>query len=688
MRRLLFWLGAGTLAYTYVVFPLLVLVRAAVRPRPHRVDDSTPEVTMVIAAHNEAASIGAKLENLLSLDYPEDRLEVVIASDGSDDGTADIVQVYAGRGVRLLSLERVGKAEALNAAVAASSGEILVFSDANSIYAPDALRALVRPFADSAVGGVAGDQRYLASDGADAIAAGEQRYWNLDRALKRAESRAGNTISATGAIYAVRRSLFRPVAPAVTDDFYISTGVIAEGYRLVFAPDAAAYEPVATTGELEWERKVRVMTRGLRGVLLRRELLDPKRHGFYAIQLLTHKLLRRTMVFPLALTAATAPLLWRRGRVYRAATVAQTCLYGLGAAGMLLARTPVGRRKAVALPAYFCFVNLASLRAVWNVVRGRRIERWAPQRGNEPKRGAAHALTLGPEDRGRRTILMAPVTSDALEGLSARAARLRGDSSLAPHASIVIPVNAQGDLERVLNVVGDVASYDGAHTFEVVLVINNYPPDEPPQELEAYERAGIRIVAVPNAWRAGEAVCFSARVPGVRAASSDRIILFDADSRLPNPTAVLGWYVDQFAQGAAAAYTHVGHYDVRPMWSVRARVASHHLARWCKRVILRIPTTRGSNYGVDRTVFLPLYERGLLADDLNVGPTVKSAGGRVAYAGSRELRVLTSGRKFQGGWRRLARYLRYRLLYNVRLIRTRGDGPRRRENPYHQRPLR
>jgi cellulose synthase/poly-beta-1,6-N-acetylglucosamine synthase-like glycosyltransferase len=403
MRRTLFWLGAGALAYTYVLFPLLLLLRAALRPRPHRVEDITPEITMVIAAHNEAATIGAKLENLLSLDYPHERLEVVIASDGSDDGTDEIVRAYAGRGVRLLTPGRVGKAEALNAAVAAAGGEILVFSDANSIYAPDALRALVRPFADPAVGGVAGDQRYLSNDGADAIASGEQHYWNLDRTLKQAESRAGNTISATGAIYAVRRSLFRPVAPAVTDDFYISTGVIAAGYRLVFAPDAVAYEPVAQTGELEWQRKVRVMTRGLRGVLLRRELLDPRGHGFYAVQLLTHKLLRRTMVVPLALTAATAPLLWRRGRLYRAATVVQGCLYGLGTAGLLLARTPLGRRKALALPAFFCFVNLASLRAVWNVVRGRRIDRWAPRRGSEPEHGTAPAAADAAGARGGRS---------------------------------------------------------------------------------------------------------------------------------------------------------------------------------------------------------------------------------------------------------------------------------------------
>ncbi|MGH3027046.1 MAG: glycosyltransferase family 2 protein [Gaiellaceae bacterium] len=400
MRRLFFWSAAGLLAYTYVLFPLLVLLRAALRPRPYESREITPTVTLVISAHNEAASIGAKLENLLSLDYPDDRLEIVIASDGSDDGTDELVRGYAERGVRLVSLPRVGKAAALNAAVAEAGGEVLVFSDANSIYASDALRTLVKPFADPAVGGVAGDQQYLSRDDADAIASGEQRYWDLDRLLKAAESRAGSTISATGAIYAVRRSLFRSVPPGVTDDFFTSTEAIAQGYRLVFAADAVAYEPVAKTGEVEWGRKVRVMTRGLRAVLMRRELLDPRRHGFYAVQLLTHKLLRRTMVFPLALAAMSSPLLWRRGRIYRAATLAQAAVYGLGAGGLLLRDRPLGRRKAFMLPAFFCFVNAASLRAAWNVVRGHRIDRWEPQRPPAAEREDAQSLPPMPTPPG------------------------------------------------------------------------------------------------------------------------------------------------------------------------------------------------------------------------------------------------------------------------------------------------
>jgi cellulose synthase/poly-beta-1,6-N-acetylglucosamine synthase-like glycosyltransferase len=355
-------------------------LRGLLRARPYESGDITPAITIVLAAHNEAANIGAKLENVLSLDYPTEQLEVIVASDGCDDGTDEIVERFEDPRVRLLSLPRCGKAAALNEAVDVASGEILVFSDANSMYAPDALRALVRPFADPAVGGVAGDQRYVADVAADAISAGELRYWNLDRVLKDAESRAGDVISATGAIYAVRRFLFHEIPPGVTDDFYTSTGVIAQGYRLVFAPDAVAFEPVARTAELEFGRKVRIMSRGLRGVILRRELLNPRRQGFYAIELLTHKVLRRTMALPLGVLAVTSPLLWRSGRLYRAATLAQAALYGLGGAGMILAGKPLGRRKAFMLPAFFCFVNIAALRATWNVVRGRRIDRWEPQR--------------------------------------------------------------------------------------------------------------------------------------------------------------------------------------------------------------------------------------------------------------------------------------------------------------------
>lgn len=376
----LFWIAVALLVYTYALFPVVVLLRAKLWRKPYQTADITPRVSMIIAAYNEAGSIGAKVDNLLSLDYPADRLEVIIASDGSEDGTNQIVSGYTDQNVRLLALPRQGKAAALNAAVAASTGEILVFSDANSMYAPDAIRALVRPFADPEVGGVAGNQRYLPRHAASTSDEGERSYWNFDRQLKRSQSNAGNTISATGAIYAIRRSLFRTVPGGVTDDFVTSTQVIAQGYRLVFAPGAVAFEPASASSGVEFGRKVRVMTRGLRAVLVMRELLNPFRFGFYALQLLSHKVLRRLMFAPLIVLLVVNPFLLGQGVFYEMAMLAQVIFYGCALGGALLHGTRWGRNKVLALPFFVCMVYLAAMLATWNILRGRQIDRWQPQR--------------------------------------------------------------------------------------------------------------------------------------------------------------------------------------------------------------------------------------------------------------------------------------------------------------------
>ena len=393
----IFWGAAVTIAATYVLLPAAILLRGRLLRRPIAADDAEPDVSVIIAAHNEAQSIGPKLANLLAADYPADRLQILVASDGSDDATNAVVATFADRAVRLLALPRVGKAAALNAALAEASGEIVVFSDANSMFAVDAIRALVRPFADPAVGGVAGDQRYLRGGASGAMAQGERGYWDLDRMLKRAESSSGNVISATGAIYAVRRDLIPPVPEGVTDDFITSTAVVPAGRRLVFAEDAAAFEPVASSGGVEYGRKVRVMTRGLRGVVLRRALLDPRRTGFYAIQMLWHKLLRRLMVLPLIGLAVSSPLLIGSGPIYGLATAGQAVFYGLAGAGIALRGRSISRNRLLAFPAYFCLVNLAALHAALNVIRGRRIDRWEPRRSVDSGTTDASSEPDGPD---------------------------------------------------------------------------------------------------------------------------------------------------------------------------------------------------------------------------------------------------------------------------------------------------
>jgi cellulose synthase/poly-beta-1,6-N-acetylglucosamine synthase-like glycosyltransferase len=400
--EILFWIAVAVILFAYVFFPALVFVRGRLVRKPYKSAEITPTISMVIAAHNEEANISAKLDNILSLDYPREQLEVIIASDGSNDRTNEIVRGYAAENVNLLALPRQGKAPALDAAVAAAHGEVLVFSDANSMYGPEALRALARPFADPEVGGVAGNQVYLSKKSEGLSGDGEKSYWSFDRKLKQSQSKAGNAISATGAIYAIRRSLFRGVPVGVTDDFATSTDVIVQGYRLVFAPDAIAYEPVAGTGGLEFGRKVRVITRGLRGVLVvRRELLNPFRYGFYAFQLFSHKVLRRLVVFPLLLLLLISPLLWNQGLIYQVATVMQLAFYGCALLGLLLRNTPLGKLKLFTIPFFFCMVNIASLIAAVNLIRGHRIDFWEPQRHSDGSDGEQAAQAGVVSDRGQ-----------------------------------------------------------------------------------------------------------------------------------------------------------------------------------------------------------------------------------------------------------------------------------------------
>ena len=379
MRRLLFWASAALVAFTYFGAPLLILARAAVRPRRIRAAAIEPSVSVVMAARNEAASIGPRLANLAMLDYPPELLEVIVASDGSDDETVAIARAAAGDRTLVLDLERIGKADALNAAVARATGELVVFTDANTTFARDALRAIVRPFADPDVGGVAGNQVYT-SDRPAASDSGERSYWDFDRVMKRAESTAGSTVSATGALYAMRRELVPRIVAGVTDDFYTSTAVIDQGRRLVFAPAAVAFEPPAVTTGREYGRKVRIITRGFRGVAARRALLDPRRTGFYALQLAWHKLLRRLMAVPVLVMSVMSISLARASRFHRLLAILQLGGYGAAAVGLLAPASRIGRSRPVALGSFFVMVNVASLHAAVNVLRGKRIDRWEPTR--------------------------------------------------------------------------------------------------------------------------------------------------------------------------------------------------------------------------------------------------------------------------------------------------------------------
>lgn len=387
---IVFWTALAVIAYAYAGFPCLVAGLAALRPRPRvRQAPVTPRVSMIIAAHDEADVIAARLDNAIAMDYPRHALEVIVASDGSTDATAAIAERHAADGVRVLRLPRAGKIAALNAAARVSTGDVLVFSDANTRVEPQALRALVRNFADPAVGGVVGHTGYAVPTEGESSGLGELLYWRYDTWLKERESRAGSVVSAHGGLHAVRRELYSPPPDgAVTDDFAISTGVIAAGRRLVFERDARAWEDTATKSGQEYARRVRLMTRGLRAVAYRRALLNPFRHGAYAIVLFSHKVVRRLVPFALIALLAGSLAAAPASPLYRAAAGAQLAFYLLAGVGWLARSSRLGRARLLHIPFFLCMANAAALVAWLRFARGDRIALWQPQRSIPTTDGA------------------------------------------------------------------------------------------------------------------------------------------------------------------------------------------------------------------------------------------------------------------------------------------------------------
>jgi cellulose synthase/poly-beta-1,6-N-acetylglucosamine synthase-like glycosyltransferase len=370
----------SVIAYVYLGYPLLMVILALRKRNPPSPDPAAwPSVSLIIAAYNEERVLADKLANSLSLDYPPDRLEILVASDGSTDRTDSIARAFEGRGVRLLRIEgRQGKTAAQNAAAAAANGEIVVFSDANALYEPDALRRLVARFSDPGVGCVEGRRADFAT-GASATARHELTYRDWESRIKTWESRALSCTGATGPIYAVRRSLYVPLDPALISDFMEPLMIMCRhGKRQVFEPAAVSRESVLSDLKDEFHRKVRIMTRCLNSLRLTPEVLNPGRNGWFSAQVISHRLLR--WLVPLfALTAFGANLFLLDRPAYRITLLLQGLFAAAAALGWLLDRLGVGP-ACVRLPYAFCAANLAALVALGNGLLGRNVVTWRTQR--------------------------------------------------------------------------------------------------------------------------------------------------------------------------------------------------------------------------------------------------------------------------------------------------------------------
>ena len=372
-----FWASVGAMAYVYVGYPLLLFLVSRVWTRRVAKAPVTPTVTMVIAAYNEEQAIAGKLDNSLALDYPADRLDIMVTSDGSTDGTNRIVGEYEARHpgrVTLLDLPRAGKTAGQNRAAEVARGEILVFSDATTIYDSGAVKAMVANYADPLVGSVGGDVRYVRA-GEEATGKGRQMYWNYEASIRRWESQIFTVIGATGCIYSLRRSLYTHLDPAAISDFVQPARALLQGYRSVVEDEATCYE-VAESKQMgeELRRRARVVHRGIRGVGYMAEVLNPFRHPFLCFQIVSHRLLRWAIPFLLiAAVIANAFLLDRS--FYQLTFALQLAFYGGALAALALDRWHI-RPRGLFIPLYFCLVNLAPLIAVWTLLKGEKKIVW------------------------------------------------------------------------------------------------------------------------------------------------------------------------------------------------------------------------------------------------------------------------------------------------------------------------
>ena len=295
-----------------------------------------PFVTMVIAAYNEENTVKEKLENSLSLDYPKDRFEIIVVSDGSTDQTNKNVEEFADLGVKLIKLsKRSGKAHALNTAVSEANGEIILFSDARQLYDKDAVCELVANFNDEEVGGVSGELHLISQSGTG-VGKEVGLYWRYEKFLRKTESRVSSTLGATGAIYAIRRRLFSPIPEdTILDDVVIPMRIVLNGYRVVFEPKAHAYDNTAATSKEEFTRKARTLAGNYQAFFRMKELFNPFKNRVFC-QLISHKVFR--LLVPFALFFAFLSNAFFTSPLYRTTLFLQATLYACATIGFLLSK--------------------------------------------------------------------------------------------------------------------------------------------------------------------------------------------------------------------------------------------------------------------------------------------------------------------------------------------------------------
>ncbi len=369
----LFIFAFSWLIYVYIGYPItLWSIGIWKHFRPESSCNFLPALSVLISARNEERDIAWKIAETLNWNYPNDRLEVIIASDASDDRTDEIIRGVDDPRLKYLRLEhRVGKNEALNRLAQIATGEFFFFTDANSHIHSDCARRLVRHFADSRVGCVTGTDRTMKEERESAIGIGEKSYWGYETQLQRLESRLGSVLICFGAIFCIRKFLFTPLQPDLANDLELPIRIGGAGYAVLFEPEAWATEKPTRSPKEEFNRRRRISAQGVLGLWRLRRCL----HGLRAWQFMSRKFLRWTALFPLSLLLVSSVAL-AFNPVFRAILIAQIAFYTIAFVGWGLAA--MGRKQSgvFALPFYFVLVNAAALAGLIEACLGRRYMRW------------------------------------------------------------------------------------------------------------------------------------------------------------------------------------------------------------------------------------------------------------------------------------------------------------------------
>lgn len=375
---ILFYLSLFLCGYSYFVYPLILTLipPRSVRPLPPFADHELPALSLIITVHNEEGRIREKLENTLELDYPQDRLEVIVASDFSTDATDSIVETWASMEIRLVRTDaRKGKEYAQLCAIRESSGAILVFSDVATCIPVDALRLLARHFADEQVGALSSEDRFISKAGR---VVGEGAYVKYEMWLRQLESARAGLVGLSGSFFAVRREVCEEWDIYSPSDFNTGLNCAKLGLVAITSSDVVGiYQDVQDPG-LEFRRKVRTVIRGVTAIVRHPEVLNPVRLGLFAFQVWSHKIMRWGVPWFMLMFAVSTLLLQGQGNIYRLALIAQLIFYAIALLGWISAKS---RENAIVrLVFFFVQTNLALAQAVMSFILGKRMTVWTPSR--------------------------------------------------------------------------------------------------------------------------------------------------------------------------------------------------------------------------------------------------------------------------------------------------------------------